>query len=427
MRLSRSELRSDVRDVLFGMGSGDSDLHRVGMEVELIPVRERTGEVVHPRAASGTGEALARVATKLGWRGRVSDARVSRFELPGGGAFSFEPGGQVEYSSAVYPSVDALCAAIDRSLSPVISTFGELGIKALTRGIDPLNSAESAVLVLDDERYRRMARHLADFGVTAALAGWRMMRQTAAIHLNLELGPHPLKRWVLANQLAPYLVGIFANSSIYEGSPVGFRSFRAQQWRELDPARTGLVVGDHPDDPEDPIEAYLDFALRAPILFLGDDDAARRPLSDWLDQGAVDLDIWRRHLSTLFPEVRARGYLEFRGIDALDPSDYAAPAVFAAGILYDERASREAGELLPSASRDALAQAGRSGVYDAAFCSVANELWRIAFDGARRLEHFIGLRARSVAERFFRRYTARGLDPASTAESDDAQRTAQAV
>jgi glutamate--cysteine ligase len=377
------------------------------MEIELIPVHCGAGDVVYPDAPAGSGEVLTQVSARLGWRSGVSPGGVPLFEIPGGGAFSFEPGGQVEFSSAVHDSIDALCSTIEQALAPVLKGFGDRGIEAVTRGIDPRNPAESARLVLDSERYTRMARHLDQYG----LAGRRMMRQTAAIHLNVELGPRPFERWELANRLAPYLVGIFANSSIYEGADSGFRSFRAQQWRELDPTRSGLVLGD------DPVESYVDFALKAPVLFLGGDDEVRRPLSDWLTEGDVDGEVWRRHLSTLFPEVRARGYLELRGIDALRPSDYAAPAVLVSGLLYDERASGEAAELLPPASLDSLAQAGRTGVCDPAFRSVATELWRIGLEGARRLKHFVGLRSLGVAERFYRDYTAEGLDPAATAAS----------
>jgi glutamate--cysteine ligase len=413
--LTRSDLRREVRDLVFGMDGSASAAHRIGMEVELIPVRREDRTLVLPDSPSGTGEVFARVSEDVGWRSAVSPAGAPAFAVPGGGAFSFEPGGQVEYSSAVHDSIDGLCAGIDRALAPVLEGFSHRGIDALGRGIDPTNPVESARLVLDSERYTRLARHMDGYG----LAGRRMMRQTAAIHLNLELGPRPLERWELANRLAPYLIGIFANSSIYEGALSGFRSFRAQQWRELDQTRSGLVLG------EDPVDAYLEFGLGASALFMGGAEELRRPLSEWIAEGVeIDMGMWRRHLSTLFPEVRARGYLELRGIDALDPRDYAAPAVLAAGVLYDERATQEAADFLPAASVSALARAGRTGISDPVFRTEAIELWRIALAGARRLEGFIGLRSLRVAERFYREYTELGLDPATTAE---ANRTARAI
>ena len=149
-----------------------------------------------------------------------------------------------------------------------------------------------------------MADYLAGEGRPAR----RMMRQTAAFQMALDLDDEPWLRWRVLNAAAPYVVAIFANSPVYDGEETGCRSTRAQVWRALDPARTGL-----PWDGRDPVGAYLDFALDGP----GDPVAGGRTASTGASASGwaaptLTLDEWHDHLTTLFPEVRPRGHFELR-------------------------------------------------------------------------------------------------------------------
>src|SRR5690606_4883745 len=119
------------------------------------------------------------------------------------------------------------------------------------------------------------------------------------------------------------------NSPVYRGAATGHRSIRRFIWGTLDPARTGL-----PWDAERPVESYADFALDASAL-LGPAETPPFPsFGTWWESGEADLDDWRTHLTTLFPEVRPRGYFEVRSIDALEPDGYVAPLVFLVGLTY---------------------------------------------------------------------------------------------
>jgi glutamate--cysteine ligase len=237
-----------------------------------------------------------------------------------------------------------------------------------------------------------------------------MMRQTAALHLNLDLGLAPPVRWRAAARLAPLLTAIFANSPQAEGSPTGHRSTRQRQWRALDPSRTGLpATGVDPCGGDEAIHAeYLAFALEAGAFLLGPEGAPARPFRAWLGTGA-GLDDWRRHLTTLFPEVRPRGYLELRSVDALPLRWYGAPLALAVGVLYAPDGPEAAIACLPEPTPDQLDRAGRLGLADADLAAAAGVALDLAEAGLARLAGVE--RAHDTLCTFRRAFTDRGLDP----------------
>lgn len=408
IRARRSVLADDLRGRVFRLDGGVPGPARVGVELELLPVDAGTGRPLAPDGGDGpsTGKLLRGLADGRGWR--PEGAGAPGFELPDGGRLTFEPGGQIEYSSAPAASVGEVLDRVEAVVEPLRARAADAGIELVCRGIDPENPPSAARRVLHSRRYTRLADHLARIGP----AGRRMMLQTAAVHVNLDLGDGPGRRWRVANALTPYLLASFANSARYRGRETGFRSYRARQWRELDVGRSGVFAG------RAPVEEYLDFALGAGAILLGEDGEPARPFRSWLAAGRVDGEAWSEHLSTLFPEVRPRGYLEIRSLDALPPRWLAAPLVFLAGILYDDEACRTADELLPPADDGALERAGRLGVGDAAIRRTTLELWHVALEGARRCGPLVGGRAVETARAFRDRYPARGRDPAGDPEAE---------
>jgi glutamate--cysteine ligase len=287
---------------------------------------------------------------------------------------------------------------------PLRAAAASDGIELLAIGIDPFNSAEAAPLLLHTKRYARMAEYLARIGP----AGARMMRQTAAFQVSLDLDDGPWLRWQVLNAAAPYVVAIFANSPVYEGSLTNCRSTRAQVWRALDPSRTGL-----PWDAGEPGRAYLDFALRAPALLLPRLGGELRPFGEWLGHAHPTLEEWRDHLSTLFPEVRPRGHLELRSCDAIPPTWYAAPIALAVGITYEPRALRAAADLLGPPDLGLLDRAGRAGLSDPAILRTAVDLTELALAGCTALgPAYFHPSDLDQARCFFDQYTRRGRSPA---------------
>ena len=381
---------------------------RVGAEVELIPLDGATGRRC-PLEPSATGATptlpfLRRYGSRQGWREVTTAKGTPSFQLPAGGTLTFEPGGQVEYSSPACRSPSVLLALLRAVVPPLRAAAADEGIDLLAAGLDPCNSAEAAPLLLHTARYTRMAEYLARIGP----AGARMMRQTAAFQVSLDLDDEPSLRWRVLNAAAPHLVAIFANSPVYEGAPTGCPSARAEVWRTLDPARTGL-----PWDGHDPVGHYLDFALRAPALLLPELDGVHRPFGEWLRRARPTLEEWHEHLSTLFPEVRPRGHLELRSCDAVPPQWYAAPVALAVGITYDPWALRAAADLLGRPDMDLLHRAGRRGLGDAHIRRVAVDLVDIALAGCGHLgPGYFHPSDLEQARLFFDQYTRRGRSPA---------------
>jgi len=403
-RATHQELLDVVRDALMATGGGDRRL-RMGMEMEFIPLPADGGTRIpledEAGGPSGT-KLLRRAAEGTGWIEEVSRHGVPQFRALGTGLISFEPGGQLELSTDTFDAVDPLVAASRGVLQTLHSAAGEMGIDLVARGMDPFNAAEDASLFITADRYHKQEAHYASIGPW----GRRMMLQTAAIHVNLDLGGRPVRRWWAANKMAPYLIAIFANSPMREGRDTGYRSNRAEQWRHLDPSRTGAFA-----ESEDPVSDYATFALEAhDFLNTAEGTPASAYRQTWEDGSGVRE--WQAHLTTLFPEVRPRGYLELRSIDALPPWWIAVPLVICVGVLYSPRALSAAAELFAEPTPDRLLAAGREGLGDPDIRQKASDFFDVALEGASQLgEEVVGGAALEEARAFRDRFVRAGEDP----------------
>jgi glutamate--cysteine ligase len=410
--LTRAALAADLEAHAFGApASASLTPRRVGAEAEFIPVETSTWRRC-PLDGEGPAALLPfvrRYGGRQGWTETRTPKGTPCFTLPDGGTLTFEPGGQVEYSSPPCRSPSALLATLRSAVLPLRAAAGGEGITLLAVGIDPTGDTDAAPLLLRTKRYQRMADYLGRRGP----AGARMMRQTASFQMALDLDDEPWLRWQVLNAAAPYVVAIFANSPVYDGADTGCASARAQVWRALDPGRTGL-----PWSARDPIGAYLDFALEAPAIMLPAVDGEHRRFGEWLVRAEVTLDEWHDHLTTLFPEVRPRGHFELRSADAVAPEWYAAPLALAAGLTYDSRAVRAAADLLGAPDLAVLDRAGREGLRDPALARVAADLVEIALEGCRGLgPGYFHPADLEQARAFFDRYTRRGRCPADDRHS----------
>jgi glutamate--cysteine ligase len=387
IQISAHELTRHRDDIYAASFAPDrSESRRVGAEVELLALSMTTRRPVPLfDGPSPLVSTLRRHAIELGWTEFAAYDGTPHFDTHGAGLISFEPGGQVELSSVASSSPKSLVRALQSVVLPMRARLASDGIELLSVGIDPYSQASEIALQLSVDRYERMTRHLERIGPF----GIRMMRQTAAIQVSIDRGEEPSKRWRLLNDLAPYLIAIFANSSQYGGEDSGHQSFRAHCWRQLDPSRTGMA---EPSD--DAAAAYARFAANAP---------------DILDAG------WEAHLTTLFPEVRPRGHYEVRSCDAIAPEWYAAPIVFVSALAYDARSAEEA-SLLAAESRALLRTAGEVGLRDATIARTARDLFQLALDGAKRLgPSYIDGETLATATHFYSSFTARDRSPADDA------------
>jgi glutamate--cysteine ligase len=375
--LSEAELLEDVRQRLFAPVTS-ANPRAVGVELELIPVHKstRTRALAMNDSRASTADVLSRVGLREGWHQESNGGDPPSWKLADGARLSFEPGGQLEISSAPAPTASQVIDSTQALVKIIREAMSSVGIELLARGVDPFNVIDAVPLQLHRDRYTGMTRYFDSIGPS----GVQMMRQTAALQINLERGVDPKSRWRLLNALAPIVVALFANSKQYAGKSTGWASYRAQLWRTLDPSRTGIIY-----DKAHHVERYLRFALDAIAMRGGGDGAAYRPFRAWMPEPAISRDDWLFHLSTLFPEVRPKEFFELRSADTIEPDALAAPVVFVTGLVYDDEIAHRATELLGAPSEKMLERAGRLGLADPEIRRIASKLVVLALDGGRRL------------------------------------------
>ncbi len=395
-------LLDDLRRRAFAAGRPGPP--RIGAEVEVIPVSAETGLQV-PVASPGGGLAtlplLRAHGARRGWMEAPSLHGVPQWVVPGAGTVSYEPGGQIELSTAPCTCAGTLVRRIRETMLPLADALRGEGVELLSVGVEPRHPLATVAPQLPGERYLRLAAFLERIGT----GGARMMRQTAAMQVSVDWGPRPHLAWRVLNAMAPVATAVFASSPLYAGEPTGHRSTRAAIWRALDGGRTGLFPGERPE------EEYLHFALAAPAILLGPPGCGR-PFAAWLEEGAATLDDWHAHLSTLFPEVRPRGFAEVRSLDAVAPDGYAAPLVLLGAVVHDPVALDAAAELLGAPDPALLEAAARDGLADPRLAAAARDLVDLALAGAARLPALFPGGMVEEAAGWFDRYTRRGRAPA---------------
>ncbi len=395
-----------VRERLFAPDARDRRF--IGAEVEMLALLAESGWPcpLEPRVGESRSTLgfLRSYGASRGWRELRSTKGSPYFALPNGWTLTFEPGGQLEMCTGPTGSISDLIRETKAALHDLRSAARDEGIALASVGIDPENCIDRVPLQLPSSRYVAMTRYFESIGPS----GVRMMRQTAATQLSVDPGPRPQERWRLLCDLAPYLTAMFANSARYAGRETGEQSFRARCWRQLDASRTGIP---YPEGPA--ADAYARFALEAVDMTRTDASGGYHPFGDWASDGDATDAEWENHLTTLFPEVRPRGHLELRSIDAVEPELVGAALVLVAGLVYDPASAREARALLGAADEEMLSRAAQCGLRDRTLLGGCQALVEIGLRGARALGADVIAEAElEEATNLFARWTGQGRSPA---------------
>jgi glutamate--cysteine ligase len=377
-------------------------------------------------ASGGRATAAGRVGLEMEWctvdlarPHQPADFAIVRTaaagaRLPHHSAISYEPGGQIELSTAPLPGLDAVRALTDDAHA-LGRSLARAGIGMVAIGLEPGPRRERC---LASPRYDAMEQ----FFDAGGEAGRTMMRSTAALQVNLDLAPvdepgdpgAAARRWQLANSLGPLLAAMFANSPFWNGRPSGWRSTRLAVWHAIDDRRTRPV-----GNGTDCRTAWARYALDADVMLVrsSDDEHVALPpgtsFADWIEQGHTSgwptADDLGYHLTTLFPPVRPRGWLELRMIDAL-PAPWWSVAAAVSTVLVDDPDAARCAALAIEPVRGRWTDAARTGLADAAFARAAQTCMK----AARAVLPRAGAGADLVdaAAEFDRRFVARGRTPA---------------
>ncbi len=363
----------------------------------------------------------ARVGVEVEWLAVCADSPQDRVpvsvvgtpgaELAAGSRLTFEPGGQIELSAPPLQGIGPACAALAADAALLASELRDHGVGLVGLGLDPRVDRSRA---FPSPRYDAMEPYVD----AHCDAGRTMMGGTAAGQVTLDVGATSdiaAARWHRAHDLGPTLAAAFANSPLAAGAPSGWKSRRLVVWDELDPDRTASAEA----GPRDPAEAWLHYALNANVMLIRADDdryvAQVAPLTfaDWIarghELGYPTLDDLEYHLTTLFPPVRPRGWLELRMIDSL-PDPWWRVAVAVATTLVCDDAAADAAAAAIEPTRGRWLDAARAGLDAPGFAASAHSCFTAALDAMVRL----GTDATTVlaVESFVERYVEPGRCPA---------------
>jgi glutamate--cysteine ligase len=308
---------------------------------------------------------------RFGWQPVLEGGNIIGL-TQNGASLSLEPGGQFELSGAAVKTVHETCAEVALHQQQTREVAEEIGVGVLGFGFAPSWSLDE-VPVMPKGRYGIMRRYMPKVGGY----GLDMMFRTCTVQVNLDFESEAdmVKKFRVGLALQPITTALFANSPFREGRPSGFLSYRAQVWTDVDNARAGMLPWVF--DSGMSFERYVDYALDVPMYFLYRDgkyiDMAGQSFRKFLAREIPDvahiepmMSDWADHLTTIFPEVRLKSFLEMRGTDGGAWRRICGMPALWVGLLYDKQSLDACWDLVKDWTTEER-QAMRDGVGRLAF------------------------------------------------------------
>jgi glutamate--cysteine ligase len=342
-------------------GAKPAEAWLVGTEHEKFVLRQDTFEPVPFQGENGISALMRGFMACCGWEPIFEGDNIIALRRalgePGANV-SLEPGGQFELSGAPLKTIHETAAETEQHLRQCHKAGGPLGLSFMAMGFAPTWSLEETAK-MPKRRYDIMTRYMPKVGTR----GLDMMYRTATIQTNLDFSDEAdmTQKLRIGLALQPVVTALFASSPFTEGKPNGFKSMRSEIWRHTDPDRTGM----QPFAFEEGMgyERLVDYALDVPMYFVYRDgryiDTAGASFRDFmagrlpgLEGERATLDDWSDHLTTLFPEVRIKRFMEMRGADAGRAEMINALPALWVGLLYDGPSREAAWELVKDWSEE---------------------------------------------------------------------------
>ncbi|HZI93452.1 MAG TPA: glutamate-cysteine ligase family protein [Patescibacteria group bacterium] len=342
---------------IFRSGEKPSSRFGIGIEYERLPVSRQTGLAVPYAAPSGRPSVesfLETLASTRGWSAERENGRIIALERAGT-RVTLEPGAQVELSGRVQKSLDDARLELTQFVREADEVAAGQGIALLGLGYHPFSDFTEIGWV-PKSRYKIMGPYLATRGHLAH----GMMKATAGCQINLDYSSEAdaMEKLRMAMGVSSVVTALCANSPLARGQANGFASKRSHIWLHTDPDRCGLLPFAFRDGLR--YDDYVDYALDVPMMFVVREsrwlDMTGRTFRGYLDGDNAGLSPtmadWELHITTLFPEVRLKAYLEVRGSDSAGPGLVLAQAALWKGLFYDQQAARGAWSLVERATME---------------------------------------------------------------------------
>ncbi len=377
------------------------DAFRIGAEFEKFAVETQTGRALSYDEPGGIRDLLAALAERFDWQPHFNNAGYLTALLRDHATVSLEPGGQIELSTAPAVHVGAIADQFRNHLDELRSVSDANRVTLLAAGVTPLCPVERIPL-MPRVRHSIMARYLPERSPTAL----HMMKTTASTQCTFDFADESdaARKFTAALKLGPLVNALWGNAPLYDARRTGHVSYRGHIWQQMDSDRSGLL----PDLLADgfTFERWVLYLLEVPMMFtcVGGDyrPAGGRTFRDFVDTGLdgyfPTLADWEIHLTTVFPEVRLKKFLEVRGADAVaGPLALSVPALWK-GLLYDEASLDAASELadgirphdLPRLFETAYRQGLGADFAGRPLSAWCRELLDLAAEGLRRQAEWAG-------------------------------------
>ena len=381
-------------------GCKPADAFRIGTEHEKFGFNLADLSPIPYEGPRGIEAVLTGMERLLGWE-RIEDNGliIGLADPVGGGAISIEPGGQFELSGAPLENLHQTCRETNCHLAQVREVAEPLGIGFLGLGMTPTWRREE-IPVMPKSRYQIMTRYMPKVGTL----GLDMMYRTSTIQVNLDFSSEAdmRKKMQVGLALQPVATAIFANSPFTDGKPNGFRSYRAEIWKDTDNDRSGgLPIA---FDDGFGFETYVEWAIDVSMYFVKRGstyhDVTGTTFREFMN-GALEgvipdptptIGDWNNHLSTLFPDVRLKKYLEMRGANGGPWRRICALPALWVGLMYDDGVLDQAHEMIRDWSaeeREALRNDVPAGGLETRFrngrvLDLAKEMLALSREGLKR-------------------------------------------
>ncbi|MFB3149728.1 MAG: glutamate--cysteine ligase, partial [Alphaproteobacteria bacterium] len=331
-------------------GCKPEEAWRIGTEHEKFAFRTDDLSPV-PYEGPGGIRAILEGLERFGWQ-PVREQGKPIALIGDTGSITLEPGGQFELSGAALETLHQTCAEVHEHLAQVKEVAGELDVGLLGIGFNP-KWTRAEMPWMPKGRYRIMEAYMPRKGTL----GLDMMLRTCTVQVNLDFGSESdmVRKFRVGLALQPVATALFANSPFVEGKPGSHLSYRSFVWTDTDPDRCGILPFVFEDGMG--FERYVDYMLDVPMYFVYRDgrylDAAGQSFRDFmagrlpaLPGETPNLSDWNDHLTTVFPEVRLKHFLEMRGADAGPWRRICALPAFWVGLMYDRGALDAAWDLV---------------------------------------------------------------------------------
>jgi len=322
-------------------GSRPESEWRLGTEHEKFGFSRKDNKPLPYEGECGIRRILEGLAENYAWRPVLEHDRTIALLDDTGASITLEPGGQLELSGALLENIHETCGEVNAHLKQVKAVAEPLGAAFLGMGFQP-RQRRADTQWMPKGRYQIMRNYMPRVGGK----GLDMMSRTCTVQVNLDFSSEAdmVRKFRTSLALQPVATALFANSPFVDGKPSGFVSYRSHVWEDTDPDRTGMLP--FVFESGFGFERYVEYMLDVPMYFVhrGDEyiDVAGQSFRDFMNgqlpgfPGELPrLSDWEDHLTTAFPEVRLKRFLEMRGADGGPWRELCALPAFWAGLLYD--------------------------------------------------------------------------------------------